>query len=854
MATTLDTLQVIIQGNVKGLVDAFSTATKATKSFAGGVEKHTQAVRVGLNKVGYVATGIVAPLAAAAAAFASFKAVMESFEKADSAGRTAAQLGITVENLQKLSYAAELSQSSGAELSRGLQKMSIFLGEASKYGSESQRTLQKLGLTLEDFEGMTADEAFGKLSDRLKDVTSGGDRAAIGMKIFGETSGKMVGLINLGSEGMRELGDEGERTGRVMSKVDFAKVIAAKDSVEKMGTAFSALSDRIAVSLAPVIDWIANGINEWIGDTKRFDETFQSVAKGIVGAIGIIRTTWDGLTLLWESAKIVVGALSIAFWEAVRGITKAVMFVWGVISNWYEACQNGFKVVAAALVVGWEAIKYAGIQAFAAVEIAFGKTIRAMGEAAGASGLDVFGDVATKAANAGAALEIAGNKLKKAAGSEMKMAVDDLKNASEEFGASVKKLGEMPDVKTEKLDRLVGQAHNFYNASVDGVKKLSAEIASQVGGNAFSASFASYENSVKASQGRIDEIVKTSGATRAIVDKNAVEASKTNLEDLAATYKSAYDLIAGIQAASLAASDKLTGGHKVADDEYSSKLAQLQSFLDQKIIKQETYDRMSQKLTAQHGLDTMAAESELQKQQMGAIINHAGATYKQKMEAYDGLLNAEIENNAARMAIATANHDAGIVTDQEYASISEQAMLDHQMNLTAIHASQSQMRQQAEQMTLGAMAGMFGSFAAAMDQSKKKEFNAWKAFSIAQALITTWMSATMAYYSAMAFGMPPWLAWTQSAMAVAGGLANVYKIASTQFGGGAGAGGGISGGASASSSSSSGGASGGNVGNNSNVNVSLYGSNFSADQVRGLISAINEQAGDNMTLKTQVMG
>jgi hypothetical protein len=35
------------------------------------------------------------------------------------------------------------------------------------------------------------------------------------------------------------------------------------------------------------------------------------------------------------------------------------------------------------------------------------------------------------------------------------------------------------------------------------------------------------------------------------------------------------------------------------------------------------------------------------------------------------------------------------------------------------------------------------------------------------------------------------------------------------------------------------------------VSVALYGDSFGANQVRGLMSAINEAAGDNVSIKTQ---
>jgi hypothetical protein len=83
------------------------------------------------------------------------------------------------------------------------------------------------------------------------------------------------------------------------------------------------------------------------------------------------------------------------------------------------------------------------------------------------------------------------------------------------------------------------------------------------------------------------------------------------------------------------------------------------------------------------------------------------------------------------------------------------------------------------------------------EKSAKKAFALNKAASLAQAIVATYSAATKAYASQLVIGDPSSIVRAQIAagIAVAGGLANVAKIAKTQFnGGGSGGGGGASGG------------------------------------------------------------
>lgn len=152
-------------------------------------------------------------------------------------------------------------------------------------------------------------------------------------------------------------------------------------------------------------------------------------------------------------------------------------------------------------------------------------------------------------------------------------------------------------------------------------------------------------------------------------------------------------------------------------------------------------------------------------------------------------------------------------------------------------------------------ANFLGQMSALMQSSNKKMFEVGKAAAIGETVINTYKAATAAY-SAMA-GIPyvgPALGVAAAAAAVVAGLANVSKISSTQFGGSGGASGG-GGGSSASSASSGSDGSGGGAAQapqiNRNINVSLQGDKFSANQVRALISSINDATDDNTTLKVQ---
>jgi hypothetical protein len=109
-------------------------------------------------------------------------------------------------------------------------------------------------------------------------------------------------------------------------------------------------------------------------------------------------------------------------------------------------------------------------------------------------------------------------------------------------------------------------------------------------------------------------------------------------------------------------------------------------------------------------------------------------------------------------------------------------------------------RLKAVQDTLNTLSSLNELFGKKNEANAKKQFQVNKAISIASALITTYQSATAAYASQIIPLDPSSVVRGSIAagLAVAAGLVNVAKIASTQFGGGASASGGADGGVGAS--------------------------------------------------------
>ncbi|UOF83023.1 tail length tape measure protein [Caudoviricetes sp.] len=205
--------------------------------------------------------------------------------------------------------------------------------------------------------------------------------------------------------------------------------------------------------------------------------------------------------------------------------------------------------------------------------------------------------------------------------------------------------------------------------------------------------------------------------------------------------------------------------------------------------------------------------------------------------------------------IAEASRNKAFATESDYRAAKEEAERIHKQNLADIDQESADARANIEQQRMDAALNLtgkaLGDLATLMESGNKKAFEVGKAAAIAQTIISTWQGAQAAFTGMVStIPGPAGIAAGVAAAsaAVVAGMVRVQNISQTKFGGG---GGGSAGGGSAGGGGGSGGQAAPPPPRETNVNVTLVGERFSEQQVRSLVGAINNAAGDNVNLTTK---
>ncbi len=296
-----------IIGSLRGLLSlesaAFESGAKRGIAAMGNVERRMVRMGSAVEKAGRkMALGLTLPMAGAAVI-----AVKSSLQIVDAQAKMAQSLGTSVQSMQVLQRAADLSGVSIGEVEQATIQLTKRLSQAAGGAGPAVKALEQLHLSASELQRLPLDERMAKIQSAIAQYVPVAERAAVASELFGSRAGLIFTRID--SSALRVASADVTRFGVAISEVDADQIERTNDAISRMGLVGRGVANQLTVALAPFLEDLSDkaaGAAEWFNNLS--DEAKALIAKGaaLTATLGPVAI---GLGLVLKLAAPLVGAV-----------------------------------------------------------------------------------------------------------------------------------------------------------------------------------------------------------------------------------------------------------------------------------------------------------------------------------------------------------------------------------------------------------------------------------------------------------------------------------------------------------------------------------------------------------------
>lgn len=241
---SLGTLTVDLIAKVGGFVEGMSKAERETKRRSREIERSFNKIR----------TAVTVATTAAAASLAYM--VKQSINTADQMAKTSQSIGVSAQEYQALTYAADLAGVSNEQLATAVRALNRSMLDAQRGLSTQKEGFAALGIEVQDAEGNLRDaiDVLKDISDVFSTAEDGAGKTGIALQLMGRQGAALVPLLNSGRDSIESLMQQASELGLVLSDEALRGAEQFNDSLTTLGYVQDGIANQIASEMLPYLN------------------------------------------------------------------------------------------------------------------------------------------------------------------------------------------------------------------------------------------------------------------------------------------------------------------------------------------------------------------------------------------------------------------------------------------------------------------------------------------------------------------------------------------------------------------------------------------------------------------------
>lgn len=279
MATaTVGSIVVNVLANTRKFDAGLDKSGRKSKKFAKDVKLIDRAV-AGLTKT------IIRYTAAGLAVVKVTQIFNEQRLAVDQLAKSADKLGINIQQLQGLRFAAEQSGVAAGTLDTAMQRLTRRLAEAAQGTGEAKAAVAELGLDAAKLSKLGAGQAMRVIADSMAMVENQADRVRLAFKLFDTEGVALVNTLRGGSAGIDEMMTRLKELGPLVDREGARRFEEFNDQLNETSKQWAALKLQMSELLLPAATMGVDILSGAIGGLNAEVEGLRDEWKMVTGAI-----------------------------------------------------------------------------------------------------------------------------------------------------------------------------------------------------------------------------------------------------------------------------------------------------------------------------------------------------------------------------------------------------------------------------------------------------------------------------------------------------------------------------------------------------------------------------------------
>lgn len=334
MAQPVASMRVDLGLNSAQFTQGLSGAQRALSGFASGI--------------GSVLGNVAALVTVAAAAMTA--GIATALGDAEKLGKMSEKLGVPVEELSLLAYAAKSTGASIETLQSAMMKMQQSMSEsADGIATKGALAFDKLGISVLDASGKMrpTGEVFNEIIAKLSQFENNANRTAVGTALFGSAYRDLIAMIEQGAEAFEASKRRAEELGLKLSTETAEGAKKFKDTLGDLGSLISGYFNTALAAALPYLQSFADKVFTAAKESKSFEAFGNAVAyvlelcgKAAAFTSGTFQILINSLAGLGQAASLVLSGEFSKAGERILKIGEDAKAVAAEVSKAMTALEN----------------------------------------------------------------------------------------------------------------------------------------------------------------------------------------------------------------------------------------------------------------------------------------------------------------------------------------------------------------------------------------------------------------------------------------------------------------------------------------------------------------------------------